>query len=199
VFASAPLPERARHYDVPAPHAPGDPAWTSLVFESLGCNGGAEVPLNPVQSTPYVRALLAGLVGDPDSLPPSCWFELGPAPPASPQFHGLPGVELRVPLVDDDAHPLGGIRIPDAELPLGRPEPVALSPCSMRSIDDGCGNFGGWQPYGAEHLAARYGSADEYASRYATIVDGLVAGGFVLPRDRDEVVRTAHRAFGAAT
>jgi Alpha/beta hydrolase domain len=199
VFASAPLPERARHYDVPAPHAPSDPAWISLVFESLGCNGGVEVPLNPVQSTPYVRALLAGTVGDPHELPPSCWFELGPAPPPSPHFHGLAGVELRVPRVDDDAHPLGGIRIPDAELPLGRPEPVALSPCSMRSIDDGCGNFGGWQPYDAAHLAARYGSADEYAARYAAIVDGLVAAGFVLPRDRDTLVRAAHRAFGAAT
>jgi hypothetical protein len=199
VFASAPLPIRARHYDLPAPHGPGDPAWASLVFDSLGCNGGVEVPLNPVQSTPYVRALLAALVADPEALPPSCSFELGPAPPPSPHFHALAGVELQVPRVDADAHPIGGVRIPDAELPLGRPEPVALPPCSMRSIDDGCGNFGGWQPYGAAQLTARYGSADDYAARYAAIVDGLVVDGFVLPRDRDPLVASGHRAFDAAT
>jgi len=199
VFASAPLPGRARHYDVPAPHGPGDPAWASLVFESMGCNGGVEIPLNPVQSTPYVRALVAGLVAEPAALPASRWFELGPAPPPSPHFHALDGVELQVPLVDEDAHPVGGLRIPDAELPLGRPEPVALSPCGMRSIDDGCGNFGGWQPYPAAELLVRYGSADDYTARYAEVVDGLVDEGFVLPRDRDAAVRAAHRAFDAAT
>jgi hypothetical protein len=199
VFASAVLPERARHYDLPAPHGPGDPAWASLVFDSLGCNGGVEIPLNPIASTPYVRALVAGLVADPDRLPSSRWFELGPAPPPSPHFHGLPGVDLQVPLVDADAHPVGGLRIPDAELPVGRPEPVALSPCSMRSIDDGCGNFGGWQPYAADELRARYGSVENYTARYADLVDGLVAEGFVLPRDRDAAVEAARRAFDAVT
>jgi hypothetical protein len=199
VFASAPLPERARHYDVPAPHGPGSPEWSSLVFASLGCNGGVEIPLNPIQSGPYARALLAGLVEDADSLPPSTWFQLGPAPPPSEYFHALPGTELRVPRVDDDAQPVGGLRLPDVELPTGRAEPAALPPCGASSINDGCGNFGGWQPFGAQELARRYGSVDDYLQRYAAIADRLVTDGFLLPRDRDGVIESGRRQFTSAS
>ena len=99
-----------------------------------------------------------------------------------------------MPRVDADAQPIGGVRFPDVELPLGRAEPVALPPCGASSIDDGCGNFGGWQPFSAAELAQRYGSVDDYVRRYAAILDRFVAEGFVLPRDRDGVIATARRA-----
>ena len=143
-------------------------------------------------------ALLVGLVEDADALPPSAWFDLGPAPEPSEYFNGLPGVALQVPRVDADAHPIGGVRFPDVELPLGRPEPAALPPCGASSITDGCGNFGGWQPFSASEIAARYGSVDDYVARYTTIVDGLGGDGFVLPRDRDGLIATARREFTSA-
>ena len=204
VFAGAPLPERARRYDLPGPHAPGSPDLAAAAFELLGCNDGIEVPLNPTSSTPYVRALLVGLANelganiDGPRLPPSTTFELGPAPPAGPHFNALPGVELRVPLVDADAQPLGGVRIHDVELPLGRPEPVALSPCGTSSIADVCGNFGGWQAFSAAEVARRYGDADSYVARCVPIVDRLVDDGFVLVRDRDALLDTARRAVSRA-
>jgi hypothetical protein len=199
VFASAPLPARARHYDFPAPHGPGSPEFASFVFASMGCNGGVEIPLNPIQSGAYARALLVGLIDDAEALPPSSWFELGPAPEPSEYFNALPGVTLQVPRVDADAQPVGGVRFPDVELPLGRAEPVALPPCGASSITDGCGNFGGWQPFDAADLARRYGSVDEYAERYAKLVDGLLADGFVLRRDRDDLVEAGRRQFTRAT
>jgi hypothetical protein len=195
VFASAPLPARSRHYDFPAPHAPGSPEFASFVFAAMGCNGSVEIPLNPIQSGAYARALLVGLVSDPDALPPSAWFELGPPPPPSEYFNALPGVALQVPRVDADAQPIGGVRFPDVELPLGRAEPVALPPCGASSITDACGNFGGWQPFSASELARRYGSVDDYARQYAAIVDGLLADGMVLPRDRDDMIESARRHF----
>ena len=103
-----------------------------------------------------------------------------------------------MPSVDADAQPLGGVRFPDVELPLGRAEPVALSPCGASSITDGCGNFGGWQPFSAAELADRYGSVDDYARRYADILDGFVAEGFVLPRDRDGIIASARAQFSRA-
>jgi hypothetical protein len=104
-----------------------------------------------------------------------------------------------VPRVDADAQPLGGLRLPDVELPTGRAEPVALPPCGASSINDGCGNFGGWQPFDADELARRYGSVDDYSQRYAAIVDGLVTDGYLLPRDRDGVVESARRRFTSAS
>jgi len=195
VFASSPLPARARHYDMPAPHGPGNPQWASMVFASMGCNGGVEIALNPIQSGPYARALFTTLVSDPEQLPPSAWFELGPAPEPSPHFHALPGTALQVPRVDADAQPIGGVRLPDAELPTGRADPPALSPCGASSIDDGCGNFGGWQPFIAEELARRYGTVDDYLQRFAEIADGLMAQGFLLERDRDAVLHAGRQQF----
>ena len=195
VFASSPLPARARHYDMPAPHGPGNPQWASMVFASMGCNGGVEIALNPIQSGPYARALFTTLLSDPARLPPSAWFELGPAPEASECFHALVGTALQVPRVDEDAQPIGGVRLPDAELPTGRAEPPALSPCGASSIDDGCGNFGGWQPFSARELARRYGTVDDYLQRFAEIADGLIAQGFLLERDRDAVLHAGRQQF----
>jgi hypothetical protein len=195
VFASSTLPARARHYDVPAPHGPGNPQWASMVFASMGCNGGVEIALNPIQSGPYARALFMTLVSDSDQLPPSTWFDLGPAPEPSGYFHALPGAVLQVPRVDSDAQPVGGLRLPDVELPTGRAEPPALSPCGASSIDDGCGNFGGWQPFSAAELTRRYGTVDDYVQRFGDIADGLLAQGFLLERDRDAVLHAGREQF----
>ena len=205
--ADAPVPARARHYDFPSPHAPGTLVPPDAVFGLLGCNGGHEVPMNPIGAAPAIRATLLGLfrelgastlpAGVP-ALPPSVYFALGPAPPASEHFNALPGVELRVPLVDDDAQPVGGVRLPEVELPLGRAEPVALAPCGTASIDDVCGNFGGWQPFTADELVARYGTIDDFRSRYASAYDALVEEGFALAAERAVAVERAAAGYEAA-
>ena len=205
--ADAPLPARALHYDFPSPHAPGTVAPPEAVFGLLGCNGGHEVPMNPIAAGPAVRATLLGLFREvgattlPDgvpALPSSVFFALGPAPAASEHFNALSGVELRVPRVDVDAQPLGGVRFPEVELPTGRAEPVALSPCGAASIDDVCGNFGGWQPFTADELFARYGMPDDYARRYAAAYDALVEQGFALASERERTVDPARSAYEAA-
>jgi hypothetical protein len=90
------------------------------------------------------------------------------------------------------------VRFPDVELPLGRPVPVALAPCGTSSITDVCGNFGGWQPFAAADVARRYRDAHTYVARAAAVVDGLLAEGFVLARDRDALLRTARAAVTRA-
>ena len=199
VFASAPLPPRARHYDFPAPHGPGNPEFAPFVFSGMGCNGGVEIPLNPIQSGAYARALLVGLVDDADAFPRlGSGSTSGPRPSRRNTSTPCRKATLQVPRVDADAQPIGGVRFPDVELPLGRAEPVALPPCGASSITDGCGNFGGWKPFSAAEIAERYGSVDDYARRYAAILDGLLADGFVLPRDRDGLIVSARRNFTTA-
>jgi hypothetical protein len=202
VTAHADRPEGVQRYDWPAPHAgPGYP--DALVFGALGCNGGVEVPRNPIAYDPYLRTLVARLAAalrspaDAEGLPPSAVFDLvGPAPDAA--VNSLPRMDLLVPAVDDDtAQPLGGVRFPEAAVPLGRPVPVALGPVGTASITDVCGNWGGWQPFTADELRERYGDLDGYLARYAAAVAEQVDAGYLLADERERMLARAHAAFVA--
>jgi hypothetical protein len=192
-----------RRYDWPAAHG-GSLAGPGIVFGQYGCNGGTEVPLNLIDFRPYVRAVFANLVRDlgsgrsGDALPPSTRFSLGPEPPASPEFNGLPGKAVRVPRVNRDAQPVGGVRFVDVDLPLGRPTPVALPPVSTTSITDVCGNFGGYQPFTAAQLQDRYGTLSDYTTRVDKHLDKLVRAGYLLAQDRATIVAAQEAAFQAA-
>lgn len=190
------LPANMRRYDWPSPHAP---ATAAAAFDQLHCNGGTPVQLNPIGYAPYLRAVVLELakrvgshaVARAPALPPSTVFELGPAPSDTSGFNPLPGVTLRVPLVDDDAQPKGGVRFPEVDNPIGKPFPVALPPVVTTSIDVLCGNRGEWQPFSAAELARRYQSQDAYVQRYAASLDGLISAGYVLPEDRAGMLRRA--------
>ena len=54
-----------------------------------------------------------------------------------------------------------------------------------------CGNLGGWQQFSAEELAKRYGSEANYVKLYAESLDRLIAQGFVLASDREEMLKIA--------
>jgi hypothetical protein len=108
-----------------------------------------------------------------------------------PNFNPLPGVRLSVPLVDENAQPFGGVRFPDVEHPVGRPVPVSLPPVVTTSIDATCGNLGGWQQFPAEELTKRYESQANYVKLYAESLDRLIARGYVLTSDREEMLKIA--------
>ena len=201
VTAHADRSPDVRRYDWPAPHA--GPAYPdAMVFGVLGCNGGVEVPRNPIAYDPYLRsvvadlaAVLRGPAADGAGLPASAVFELVPPPPSA-DVNGLPGVELSVPAVDDDtAQPLGGVRFPDAVVPLGRPLPVALGPVGTSSITDVCGNWGGWEPFTAEELRERYGDVAGYLARYGAAVDEQIQAGYLWPAEREPMLAKARAAF----
>ena len=103
-----------------------------------------------------------------------------------------------MPLVDADAQPVGGVRLPDVELPLGRAEPVALAPCGTASIDDVCGNFGGWQPFSAESWSRATAPSTTTSRRYAAGYDALVAQGFALASDAERALANARVAYEEA-
>jgi hypothetical protein len=112
-----------------------------------------------------------------------------------PNFNPIMGVRLSVPLVDEDAQPFGGVRFPDVEHPVGKPVPVAIPPVVTTSIDGTCGNLGGWQQFSEEELAKRYGSEANYLKLYAQSLDQLIAKGFLLASDREELLKTAAALF----
>ncbi|WP_029429950.1 alpha/beta hydrolase domain-containing protein [Blastococcus sp. URHD0036] len=210
VAAGDDLPEGVVRYDWPAPHA-STVAGPALVFGAtnpdggggFGCNGGVQVPLNPVDYGPFLRTLvvrLAGVVAGDGGLPDPALFTLEDAPAGSPEsFNGLPGVELQVPAVDEDSgQPVGGVRFPDAEAPLGRPTPVSLPPVEIDGLTSICGNFGGWQPFSAAELADRYGDVDGYLTEYTAALDAAVEDGYLDETERAGLLTAARTAYTAA-
>jgi hypothetical protein len=181
-----------RRYDWPSPHQSFSPAQ---VFGGFRCNGGVTIPLSPLRNDPYLRALVDGMArGD---LPAPARFTLGTTPKTSPLFNGLPGVKVAVPKIDRDGQPVGGVRFPEVDLPLGRLEPVSLSPSVTTSSGAVCGNSGGYRPFGPSKVAKRY-SRSAYLQRYGAALSGLQDDGFVLAAERTDMLRLAGDDYDAA-
>jgi hypothetical protein len=212
-----PLPFNLREYNLPNAHSSAASLPPNSPPSRVNCAvGAAPIPaLSPLDGRPYTRALVLGLarqVGvhglrvDAPRLPLSSRYDLtdGPAAPGTdtnglPLFNFLPGVDLKVPVVDADGQPSGGLaRYPDLALPLGVPTPVAIPPVGTNSILDTCGNFGGWRPFSAAELASRYGSLDQYLAAYGETLDRLIDHGRVLSSDRAGILAFVTTLYNAA-
>jgi hypothetical protein len=167
------------------------------------CNGGVPVDLNPIPHGAYLRAVTLELERElevPNArqaprLPPTTLFLLDPVSSHLPNFNPIMGVRLSVPLVDENAQPFGGVRFPDVEHPVGKAVPVSIPPVATTSIDATCGNLGGWKQFSAAELTERYGSEANYLKLYAQSLDQLIAKGFVLAADREEMLKTASALY----
>jgi hypothetical protein len=190
---------RMRRYDWPSPHAAAPIDQSAGSARASRCNGGVLVDLNPISYAPYLRAVTLELereLGVPSAqgfppLPPSTLFKLGPAPTSAANFNPSPGAALQVPLTDEDDQPVGGVRFPDVDHPVGRPVPVSLPPVATTSIDATCGNLGQWQQFPPSELAKRYTSQENYLKSYGESLDKLIAKGYLLASDRASMLKTA--------
>jgi hypothetical protein len=190
---------RMRRYDWPSPHAAAPIDQSAGNVRAARCNGGVVVDLNPISYAPYLRTVTLELeheLGVPSArqAPPlslSVLFKLGPAPASSANFNPLPGAILQVPLIDADDQPLGGVRFPVVDHPIGRPTPVSLPPVVTSSIEGTCGNLGGWQQFSPAELSGRYGGETNYLKLYAESLDKLIVEGYLLTSERKEMLATA--------
>lgn len=187
-----------RRYDLPSPHAVGTSATR--------CGDGQPITYNSLRYAPYMRALVLGLeqvigvkaAAKARPLPPSRVFTLGPAPKDVPWFNPLPGMAVKTPVLDANGWPVGGVRFPESDQPLGRPFPPSVPPVTTASIAQTCGNNGGFQPFTAAERKAR-GLADEvaYIARYRAALARLEAEGFLLPEDLAPMAEAARAQFNA--
>jgi hypothetical protein len=201
----APTNSRMRRYDWPSAHAPAPIDQSGGSARANRCNGGVAIDLNPIPHSAYLRAVTLELEHElkvPSAkqappLPPSALFVLDPDPVLSKlaNFNHLPGVRLYVPLVDEDAQPMGGVRFPDVQHPVGRPVPPSLPPVTTASIEATCGNLGGWKQFSSEELTKRYGSEANYIKLYMQSVDRQIASGYLLASDREEMLKVASAMY----
>jgi Alpha/beta hydrolase domain len=216
LFNTARQPWNLREYNLPNAHSSAATLPPNTSPARVACAPGVTdvVALNPLDGRPFTRALVLALarrVGvrhlrtNAPALPPSNRFALtdGPVPPALdgplPLFNFLPGHDLKVPTVNADNQPTGGVvHYPDVELSLGVPAPVAVPPVGTTAITDTCGNFGGWKPFTAAELQARYGSVEQYLAAYTPLLDRLIDTGRVLPSDRPGILAFVTTLYNAA-
>jgi hypothetical protein len=191
--ARGPLPAGVRRYDWPSPHQSFGP---ELVFGGFGCNERRPVPLNPLRSGPYLRGVVRGMARR--RLPASRRFLLGATPATSSTFNGLPGVQVPVPRIDADGQPVGGVRFPELDLPLGRLLPVSLPPVVTTSSGAVCGNSGGYAPFSPATIRARYAER-AYLASYRRRLDQLARDGYLVAADRAGMLRAAAADLRGAT
>jgi hypothetical protein len=192
MFSEAPASPGLHRYATAAPHARGGVRPAEEVFGTMKCNGGAPIALSHVSDALYLRPLLLGLfaeigadAGGKRRLPVEAPLALVPA---SEGINRLGATPLLIPQFGADGAPLGGIPMLETALPLGVPEPRALSPIVIASIGETCGNFSGWRAFSAGELKRRYGSRASYLALAGEKAAELVRAGYLLAEDEATAV-----------
>lgn len=135
---------------------PGDPP-----ANPLGCTS----PVNSANQHWVLRAALSHL---------NTWVRGGPPPPESPRVT-MSDADAREIARDEYGNALGGIRLPELEVPI-----ATLSGTSSPGSPGFCTLFGSTVAFDAARLAELYPDHDTYVSAYNEAVDRAFEAGFIL-------------------
>ncbi len=190
--ADQPLPANVRMYDI----AGGSHV---VVPKAPACT----MPPGRLDWAPVSRALLSRLdawVSRNAEPPASALTPLEPAPAEPPALRApskFPAAVIQVPKRDADGNALGGVRLPDVEVPIGtnggQNAPQTFT-CSL---------VGSFSPFAATKadrertgdarlsIAERYHNRDDYVNRVRIAARDLVGRGLLLPDDEAVIVQQA--------
>jgi hypothetical protein len=186
-----PIPGSVRVYDIAGA--------SHVVLARADC----ELPLAKLDWSPISRATLLHL---------DRWIASGIEPPADrlmplEESKGdatvlrapahLPQAVIQVPKRDADGNSMGGVRLPDLQVPLGvhaRQNPPLSFSCALagayvafpRTQADAIASNDGYRP-----IVDRYKTRNEYVDRIRAAARGLVEDGFLLPEDAAIIVHSA--------
>jgi hypothetical protein len=144
---------------------------------AIPLDGEAMQAVNQVNVAPVVDAALHHL---------QAWLLDGTPPPAQPliSFGGEPAVIAR----DDNDIALGGIRLPQVEVPLGHNSAIQQSPDVLARL------VGYHESFPEEKVRALYGSREACLARYDEATRAAEAAGVILPRDVGPLLAEAAEA-----
>jgi len=130
--------------------------------------------INQVSVAPVVDAALHQL---------QAWVCEDTPPPVQPriEFGGDPPEILR----DANGIAMGGIRLPQVEVPLAHNSAIQRTPDVFARL------VGSHEPFPVEKVRRLYGNRDGYLARYKAAALAAEAGSVVLPRDVDPLVAEA--------
>ena len=135
------------------------------------------VQVNRVSPAPVVDAALHHV---------QAWMAEGTPPPIQPriEFGGHPLEILR----DDHGIALGGVRLPDVEVPIAHNSAIPQTPDLFGRL------LGYHEAFTAEEVEELYGSREGYLDRYEQSARSAAAASVVLPRDVDPMLAEAEAA-----
>jgi hypothetical protein len=117
------------------------------------------------------------------------WVRTGDTAPSGARLE-LTDTDAPQLVLDADGIALGGIRTPWVDVPIARTSGVVDSDFPMAFL------FGSGEPFDADTLARRYpGGVAEYVDRFTSSLDTVIAAGFLLAADRDEIVELASQTY----
>ena len=111
------------------------------------------------------------------------WLTDGIAPPRQPAIEF--DVGERGPIIRRDQYgiALGGVRLPDVDVPTARHSGLAADGTLVLT--------GSTTPFSAEMLRALYPTREAYCDRYTQAASAAVTAGVLLRRDADRLVSVA--------
>ena len=174
-----PLPANVRMYDI---------AGASHVV--LPSAPDCTLPLARLDWAPVSRATLVTLdrwVGRNKEPPASKLMPLEPTADADvlPAPKYLPAAVVQRPKRDSDGNVMGGVRLPDMEVPLGvhaaQQEPKSFS----------CALAGAFLPFTQAQIAAHYKDRDDYVNKIRVAAQTLQKEGFLLRDDAAVIIAAA--------
>ena len=83
---------------------------------------------------------------------------------------------------------IGGVRTPAVDVPVS-----TLSGAAPPGTSVLCSLFGSSTPFSPYELASLYGTKGKYLATYTASLDKAIAGGYILPADRAELLAQAQQ------
>ncbi len=186
----APIPANVRVYDVPG--------------ASHGRNAqGCELPRGELDWSPVMRAVLVALdqwVSNNRSPPENTLMPIAPRPEEETVLRApahLPNAVIQVPKQDADGNFVGGVRLPDVEVPLGthglQNRPLSSRPCNLVAAYIAFAKTPAERKPGDARLsiAERYKGRADYLNRIRIATRKLIEQRFLLPEDGTIVIHAA--------
>ncbi|WP_222929953.1 alpha/beta hydrolase domain-containing protein [Gordonia sp. OPL2] len=138
---------------------------------------GCPTPVNRGQQRFVLRAALRHLTS---------WASGGAPPPSAAPLEVDDATDPRRFLLDELGNVRGGVRSPSVEAPT-----QVLSGIVGGEVPRICVLFGSTTPADPDVLGRRYADAEDYLARYRAATTDMIAAGFALDDDRDEILADA--------